>query len=165
MRVKRVSCSQVLPMISPWFSDHQQVCRLYKSRHVGSLLVWSVQVCVSMKLRGDAILQRISLGNVTKPFPNSRHSSQEWTSKQMGNPQSPCQTLSASLSMLNIHVHDSRIRRRLNKYSLLRGVVRRKSLLSQTPMEGLQNWIRTSTTALVEQCAVDRCDQSGDVWP
>ena len=52
----------------------------------------------------------------------SCQSSQEWTSQQVHpkvkNPRATYQTLQASVSMLNVRVHDSTIRKRLNKYGL-----------------------------------------------
>ena len=54
------------------------------------------------------------------------------------NPGVTSQTLQASVSMLNVKVHDSIIRKRLNKYGLFGRVARRKPLLSKKNMaEGL----------------------------
>ena len=86
------------------------------------------------------LLLPINLGRVIRPFPNylesiilqreklfssGKHltqSSQEWTSQQVHpkvkNPRATSQTLRASVSMLNVKVHDSTIRKRLNKYGL-----------------------------------------------
>jgi len=64
---------------------------------------------------------------------DSCQSSQEWTSQQahpkVKNPIVTSQTLQASVSMLNIKVHDSTIRNRLNKYGLF-GRVAGESLFS-----------------------------------
>ena len=50
------------------------------------------------------------------------------------NPRVTFQTLQISVNMLNIKVHDSTIRERLNKYTLFGRVGRKKSLLYKKNM-------------------------------
>ena len=75
---------------------------------------------------------------------DSCQSSQEWTSQQVHpkvkNPRATSQTLQASVSVLNVKVHDSTIRKRLNKYGLF-GRVGGESLFS---LKSLQSCIWTN---------------------
>lgn len=75
-------------------------------------------------------------------------------------------TLQGSVSMLNIKIHDSTVRKRLNKYELFGRVARRKPLLGKNK-HGSTNYVCKvvfeQVTKLLEQCPLDRLDQSGDV--
>ena len=74
------------------------------------------------------------------------------------NPRATSQAPQASVSMLNVKVHESTIRERLNKNGLFGRVAGKNNIALVCLVASEQ------TTRLLEQCPLDRRDQSGDVW-
>lgn len=67
------------------------------------------------------------------------------SSETAKNPRTTFQTPQASITMLNVEVHCSAIRRSLKKYALFGRVARRKPLVSQ---KNMQAWLQFTKLSL-----------------
>lgn len=70
--------------------------------------------------------------------------------------------------MLNINFHDNVIGGKPNMYGLFGKATRTKLILSKKNMAAHLLFVKmhlSQTPTLLEKCALDRRDESGDVWP
>lgn len=70
--------------------------------------------------------------------------------------------------MLNINFHDNMIGGKPNMYGLFGKATRTKLILSKKNMAAHHLFAKmhlSQTPTLLEKCALDRRDESGDVWP